>query len=292
MTMQKNPMADRLPPRQHADLPVDSRERQYSVLVYDTPVNHVGGDARVPVALYTTPGDTITLLELQGSDSIAVAFGSEGEGKFIPMREGDTFTRVFDQFRVRNLNMPNIDTTVGFGVRARAIFVVSFGPLVDRRFKPSGFVPGFPVAHGAATTTGTDVFSVLPLGSGTGTSPVGNPLRGGGSFSIKNISDSQRLYLYYGPPGAFDSTDVSGLFRPGMSYPIEPGAEFAVDADSAMRFTNGLPAVNGSTVLSVCVGAVSITPVPFVLVMSRPALDISDFESDAYPYKNDRIGSL
>jgi len=281
------PLQPTILPHPIAPSPDGSRASGYTRLIYDPAAESLrtlaagSGDTAIyskrKVLERNLSGDTLTLVELQGSDTVQVAFGDSGD--WVPMHEGDVITRAFDKIRIRDTSFNTIDSTFMPVLPPRAMFVVSWGPFMSRAFKPRGFVGGFPIVRGVTSNTGVDVFDALPK---INVSSFGNPLRFGGQLAIRNMDASSTIWLYYGTPGAFDATDVTAP-RPGSSWPIRPDETFSIDVDNAMRILNGAPKVAGSRILTLCVASAGITPLPYALMLSKPATDVSDWNSDS-PY--------
>lgn len=214
------------------ELILKDRRRAYEVVevvLLNTSVSN--GVRQQDSLLQRFPGDHLYLRELSGATAVGVRVRKGG--KFIPLHEGETITREFEDFTVRNLTWDDRVVFGGYpGKGAQPIvatFVVSYGQAVLPAEKRPGFKGDLPAWRGTATPAGVAILDGLllnpnyPLGT---TDPVLG--KNGGTIIIRNLDFAASIFVYSGLPATFDSTAV-GEPSPNTSFEIFPREALTLD---------------------------------------------------------------
>lgn len=250
--------------------------RTYSLIRYRAPGEGVLGERRRDQT-FEVQGDHIYVLEVTGAEFLGLSTMTGAKGNsFVPVFEGDTFSREFERFTVRQFGAKRItDLTPLTTVPAEALFLVSWGPMLARPRKGLGFHAGFVAAKITATTVGADLIGLFNAAHGGVPGVNAATLRFGGTMIIRNLSLAASAFFYYGSVGGYN---VGGGAYPSsdQSWELLPGETWEVPFESRvanLRHPNGIGF--DSTLIAACeAGTVDLR-----VIVSRGGFDLSDFEA-------------
>lgn len=252
------------------------RARAYSIQRWSGQLDAAAQRVTLVDTEYEVPGDHIHVLELIGSDSLAIATRQRDRTyDFIPVREGDTIRREFDMFTVRNLSIPDITGIFPVG---EAKFLVSHGEVLTRLPRPHEFGAGMASATGVATPGGVDLFDNAFSGAGSGTPhasyiPPGlraSFLKYGGTLRVKNKDLASPLYIGWGA--------VGNGFQALNTWEIDPGAIDELEVPGRMSFAKHSISSVANAFLTLCAYCDAGT-ITYKVLVSNMGFDGSDEES-------------
>lgn len=178
------------------------------------------------------PGDNLTLLELIGANSVGVRLG-KGR-KFMPVSEGDTIKRDFQDFTVRHFGPVSKGNLVAIAwpdfpfEDVIATFLVSYGEAIVKPAKRPGFSAGFYTWKGLATAAGVNIADSLRDLTNYQTD-LSTPTLGkhGGTILIRNLDLAASLFLYNGA-NVFDPAGVTEP-SPASAFEIRAGETLSLN---------------------------------------------------------------
>lgn len=248
----------------------DDRARNVQVATYRATYSNVTG-LRPLDRQFKVSGDTLTFLEVIGADSVYVRFGREGP--FLPVEEGMTYHRRFDEIWFRAV-APGFPGGTQAGTFAEVRFAATWGTLLTRPFKQYGFRRGFLTVTLTATAAGIDIPAAIVALGGFLQRPILGKF--GGTLIFKNLDNAAVLYIAQWPLAAI-APNLTGFME------IEPRQTFTMEVEGEMTnaLKNPVDDVSAPIFNETLVAASAAGNVNFKLTIPRVVYDQSDYESNA-----------
>lgn len=262
------------------------RETGYGLIVHQSDSARASASGvRQRDKTYAATGDTLTVLEINGPDQLAVRVGAKGN-PFIPIRRGMVIRRAMDSITVRLLGP--LTAGVFSSTCTEALFATSFGDLVPHpgQQRKTGFEPGFFTVVVNAGAVYLDLLDPANWpGAGVLTPSIRASLgRYGGTLRLHNRSLTDPVYVYsFVPPGngIADFPAFTAQTLDQVAWQIDPGQKEEFTFESSAAFVKKLQvATDVVWAKSIIVQTLGAT-VPVAALFSSPLADPLDLDGAA-----------